>query len=274
MPGGIYTLRQSSDLTRKIRLSTIVRTGRVCYNKGISNTHRSPPRAAPKRSFMKNYQTFVFDLDGTLADTSPGVFAGVSRTLSLLGREPLPEERLRRFIGPPLHQSFSRDLGMEEEEVRRAVLLFRDYYKSEGLYHSDLYPGMDTLVRTLKQRGCTLVVATLKREEQAITVVEHLGLTDCFSTVIGSDDAEQRTKKDTIDLALELAGITSRETALMIGDSEFDAVGAEQAGVDFCAALYGFGLTPETLENHPCMLAIQSPLELLDKLDRPARKDA
>ena len=104
---------------------------------------------------------------------------------------------------------------------------------------------MDALIQTLKRRGGTLMVATLKREEQAITVIEHLGLFPYMSAVVGSDDEGQRTKKDTIDMAMRLSGAADYTASLMIGDSEFDAIGAERAGVDFCAATYGFGLTPE-----------------------------
>ena len=220
------------------------------------------------------YQNFIFDLDGTLADTSPGVYEGVNRTLALMGRDALPECMLRRFVGPPLQESFCKLCGMTEADMHRAVALFRDYYKAEGLYKSALYPGMDALIQTLKRRGGTLMVATLKREEQAITVIEHLGLFPYMSAVVGSDDEGQRTKKDTIDMAMRLSGAADYTASLMIGDSESDAIGAERAGVDFCAATYGFGLTPELIAKHPCAMQIAAPLELLERLDTCEKKDA
>lgn len=147
-----------------------------------------------------------------------------------------------------------------------ATLRFRSYYKDEGVFRSRLYDGMETLLRTLKAAGYTLMVATLKREEQAQSLVKHLGIADFFSAVVGSDDSEQRTKRDTIEIAMQLSDISSPEGVLMIGDSEFDAVGAAQAGVDFCAVTYGFGLTPEVLKQHSYKLEIASPLELLGKI--------
>lgn len=213
-----------------------------------------------------NYNYFIFDMDGTLADTSPGVFAGVRLTLREMGEPPVPENELHRFIGPPLHQSFHDICGMDEKKAMEATLRFRSFYKVKGVFQSNLYSGMETLLRTLKADGHKLMVATLKREEQAKSLVNHLGIADCFTAVVGSDDAEQRTKKDTIEIAMSLSGISSCEGVLMIGDSEFDAIGAAQAGVDFCAATYGFGLPPEALKKHPYKLQIASPLELLEKI--------
>ncbi len=210
------------------------------------------------------YSDFIFDMDGTLADTSPGVFEGVRRTLRQMGAPSLPEQELRRFIGPPLHLSFHEICGMDEAKAMEATLLFREYYKKEGVFNSTLYDGMETLLRTLKAKGCRLMVATLKREAQAVSLVEHLGIADCFTAVVGSDDAEKRTKKDVIELAMALSGIPGPDGVLMIGDSKFDAVGAEQAGVDFCAVTYGFGFTPATLDRYRHQAAIASPLELLD----------
>ena len=212
------------------------------------------------------YNHFIFDMDGTLADTSPGVFEGVRLTLRQMGEPLLPESELRRFIGPPLHHSFQEICGMDEERAMEATLRFRSYYKDEGVFRSRLYDGMETLLRTLRAEGHKLMVATLKREEQAQSLVKYLGIADCFSAVVGSDDGEQRTKKDTIEIAMELSGIGSPKNVLMIGDSEFDAVGAAQAVVDFCAATYGFGLTPEVLKQHSYKLEIASPLELLEKI--------
>ncbi len=212
------------------------------------------------------YRNFIFDLDGTLADTSPGVFEGIRLVLRQMGEPPVPEDQLSRFIGPPLHISFAAVCGMKDPRLHEAVGIFREYYKNGGVYNSVLYPGMEQLLRTLKEQGAVLMVATLKREEQAVSLIEHMGLSSLFSAVVGGDDAELRTKKDNIELAMRLSGASDKSATLMIGDSEFDAVGAEQAGVDFCAANYGFGLTPEVIAKHPCAVEIASPLELLEKL--------
>ena len=212
------------------------------------------------------YKAFIFDMDGTLADTSPGVFEGVRRTMREMGEPPVPENELGRFIGPPLWNSFRETGKLTPEKVAEAVGKFRAYYSETGVFLSTLYPGMEQLLRALKERGASLLVATLKLEGLAQTLVGHMGIDDCFSAVVGADPEGKRTKKDTIELGMKLAGITDPREVLMIGDSEYDAIGAEEAGVDFCAALYGFGLTPELAKKHPCALEIHSPLELLEKL--------
>ncbi len=211
------------------------------------------------------YNSFIFDMDGTLADTSPGVYEGVRLVLRQMNEPALPEDQLSRFIGPPLHLSFREICGMDEERAMEATLRFRAYYKN-GVFNSRLYDGMETLLKTLREKGCHLMIATLKRETEAKRLAEHLGIASLFDAIVGSDDEEKRTKKDTIEIGLALSGVSNPTSALMIGDSEFDAVGAEQAGVDFCAATYGFGLTPEILKKHHFKMKIASPLELLEKI--------
>lgn len=217
---------------------------------------------------MKQYNTYIFDLDGTLADTSPGVFTGIRGALETLGEPPLPEAELNRFIGPPLYLSFQEVCGMDHDRALEAVMAFRAYYKTVGIYRCSVYEGMEELLRTLKAEGNTLMVATLKPEDQAHTFIKHLGWWELFSAVVGLDEEHKRTKREAIDLAMERSGVTDYETALMIGDSEYDAEGAELAGVDFCAAVYGFGLTPEKVAKHPCVFEISTPLELLEKVKR------
>ena len=211
------------------------------------------------------YQAYIFDMDGTLADTSPGVFEGVRRTMQALGEPPVPEEQLGRFIGPPLWTSFRETGKLPPERVAEAVELFRGYYSKTGIYESNLYPGMRELLTALQASGAALLVATLKLEGLAQTMVKHVGL-DCFTAVVGADPEGHRTKRDTIALGMELAGVTDPKRVLMIGDSEFDAIGAAEAGVDFCAALYGFGLDEAKADLHPCVFKIREPLELLEKL--------
>ena len=212
------------------------------------------------------YRSFVFDLDGTLADTSPGVFAGIRYALSEMKRDPLPEDKLRLFIGPPLQNSFSNIAGMSPSDTDTAVDHFRVYYEERGVYETALYPGMKELLLKLKESGATLMVGSLKRELFTIHMIEHLGISPLFSAVVGCDDGASRTKTDIINLALAKAGVTDRSSALMVGDSEYDAIGAKEAGIAFCGALYGFGLNEKNLANNPYACSINSPLELLEQI--------
>lgn len=212
------------------------------------------------------YSTIVFDMDGTLSDTSPGVFAGVRRTLAILGRPQLSEERLRTFIGPPTADSFQRECGMTREQAVEATLLFRDYYSVTGVYDSKLYEGMQELLKLLKSAGAKVTVATLKPEDEAENLLRKENALEYFDAVSGSGPLGVSRKEDTIINGLTRAGVYSLDGVLMVGDSEYDAIGAEKVGVDFCAARYGFGLTDRIVARHPCVMEIWSPLELWEKL--------
>ncbi len=215
-----------------------------------------------------NYDAFIFDMDGTLADTSPGVFAGLKITFDALGI-PIPgDEVMRKFIGPPLISSFKREYDMDDAQAYRAAGVFRSFYGERGMFMCELYPGMRELLFRLKNAGARLTVATLKLESSARHIVEHLGLSGVFDAVIGADPGGIRTKKDTVLFGLAEAGCVSPDRALLIGDSEYDAVGARQAGVDFCAAMYGFGFDdPSLVDKNPCAYRIYSPMELWDIME-------
>lgn len=98
------------------------------------------------------YRNFIFDLDGTLADTSPGVFEGIRLVLRQMGEPPVPEDQLSRFIGPPLHISFAAVCGMKEPRLHEAVGIFREYYKNGGVYNSAV-PRYGTAAPHFKRAG-------------------------------------------------------------------------------------------------------------------------
>ena len=83
-------------------------------------------------------KTVFFDLDGTLTDSCPGIFTGVSIALSSFGITVAPENVTREVIGPPLFDCFHRIYGLGEEDTRRAVALYREYYGREGLFENEV----------------------------------------------------------------------------------------------------------------------------------------
>lgn len=208
----------------------------------------------------KDYELIIFDLDGTLLDTSPGIFNSVRYAQQQMGFPPLPESRLREFVGPPPKQMYRKVFGVNEEEAAKATAFHRQYSKEKAIYEAAVYPGMKQTLSALKQSGYRLAVATLKGQEIAKTVLQLYGLRDYFDAVVGMDEAESLTKCETIRLAIKLTGTTG--AALMVGDSEYDAVGAAQAGVDFVGATYGFGIS----EDEARFPLIRNPEQLLLQL--------
>ena len=109
-----------------------------------------------------NYEWFLFDLDGTLAESGAGILNSVRYALTQLGAEIPPEEEMRAFIGPPLLWSFQNVAHLPEETARRAVDLYRERYGREGWMETSIYPGVQELLRGIRRRGGKIALASAR----------------------------------------------------------------------------------------------------------------
>lgn len=184
------------------------------------------------------YQAVLFDLDGTLSDSAPGILAGVRFALEKMGREVPGEAVLRRFLGPPLVDSFIPYCGMTREEAERAQDYYREYYHQTGYLENAVYPGVRGLLKALKAQGAFLGVATHKPLAPSLKILETFDILRYFDEVAGPLDTEDRdpTKGDLI-LRAKPDGLS----CVMVGDRASDFTGARQAGMPAIAALYGYG---------------------------------
>ncbi len=199
---------------------------------------------------MKNYQYILFDLDGTLTNSQLGITTCVAYALESFGRHTENPEELRKFIGPPLKESFVKYYNMTDGEGDRAVEKYRERFATVGLYENEVYAGIPELLQKLKAQGKTLLVATSKPTVYSDKILEHFGLKEYFSYIAGSElDGTRVNKAEVIQYALEQMKITESEKIVMIGDKEHDMIGAGICGVDSIGVLYGFG-EREELENH------------------------
>ena len=207
------------------------------------------------------YELVIWDFDGTLVDTSPGIFRSLRAALCQLGYPDPSQELLERFVGPPLFQAFQENLGMSPQLAERALRLFRADYEREGVYQSQVYPGLEGLLGRLHAAGAKLGVATLKPERMARLLLERFGLAGLIDACVGSDEQDRggRTKAQMIGDVLARTGCAPAR-AVLIGDTRFDLEGARQAGVAFLGAGYGFGRLEELLE--PGAPLAKTPAEL------------
>ena len=197
----------------------------------------------------RSYDTFFFDLDGTLTDSSLGITNSVIYALKKYGIEETDRTKLYPFIGPPLTVSFERYYGFSKEQSIEAVGYYREYYREKGIFENRVYHGLVPVLEELKRRGMTLVVATSKPEPFARKIIEHFGLNSYFDYVAGMEmDGGRGTKEAVIRYALDACRITDKSKVLMIGDREHDVIGAKAAGIDCLGILYGFGSREELLE--------------------------
>lgn len=192
------------------------------------------------------YDIFFFDLDGTLTDSSLGITNAVIYALKKYGIEEPDRTKLYPFIGPPLMVSFAEFYGFSKERCQEAVGYYREYYREKGLFENRVYDGLEAVLRELKRRGKSLVVATSKPEYFARQIIEHFGLMKYFDYVAGMEmDGGRGTKEEVIRYALEACRIPDKSRVLMVGDREHDVIGANAAGIDCLGILYGFGSREE-----------------------------
>lgn len=204
----------------------------------MSETSRTHP--------IPRYRAALFDLDGTLTDSGPGILSSLRSAFRAMGRPVPPETVLRKFIGPPLTDSFMQYCGLTAPETAEAIRLYRlAYEQGGGMYRAEVYPGIPELLEALRAAGMLLAVATSKPGRMAQPVLEYFGLSGRFDVIFAADGSERSQTKDTLILpALEKLACSPAQ-AVMIGDTRFDAEGARLAGTAFAGVLYGFGSEAE-----------------------------
>lgn len=192
------------------------------------------------------YDVFLFDLDGTLTDTGPGIRNSVAYALKQQGISVSDMSELNRFVGPPLIDSFKSFYGMNDEQADKAVADYRSVYAEKGIYENNIYDGMRELLKALFDMGKTLGVATSKPERFARLIVDDLQISQYFKLVAGADMEGKRNKKSlVIEYALDSLNVTDRKEVLMIGDTKFDVIGARECGIDCLGVLFGYGSRQE-----------------------------
>lgn len=190
---------------------------------------------------VHQYKAAAFDLDGTLLDTSAGVLASVRYTIDKFGFEPLTEAQLKNFIGPPIQDSFARQYNLKGNILQEIATVFRDRYKNVDLLKAVPYSGIYDVFKILNDHGIKPVIATYKRQDYATMILKHFHFDEYTDIMYGADHENKLKKKDIIEMALKDAGISDFSEAVMIGDSDNDAIGANAIGTDFIGVTYGFG---------------------------------
>ncbi len=195
------------------------------------------------------YKYALFDLDGTLTDPYEGISKSVIYSLQSFGIEENDETILKKFIGPPLKESFMKFYGFSEEKAQKAVEKYRERYITTGVYENSLIDGVKETLSLLKGNGIKIYLATSKPQPLAEIILEHFGITDYFDFIGGADFNYNRDEKwQVIEYVFENAGIIDRENAIMIGDRMHDIIGAKKTGIKSLCVLCGYGSREEFKE--------------------------
>ncbi len=197
---------------------------------------------------IKNYDAVFFDFDGTIADTSKGIFNSADYAARAFGL-PVPDEKGHRyFMGPPLLESFEVVMGLKGEDGVEAVRKYREYYKAGGMLEMTFYPGILDLLTKLNENGVKTAVTSSKPEMFVEQILSHFDIGDRIDLIsCPRGDNFPEKKASLINRALAHFGIEPGR-ALMVGDRYLDMEGASLTGVDGCGALWGYGTREELLD--------------------------
>jgi phosphoglycolate phosphatase len=208
----------------------------------------------------------LFDLDGTLIDSEPGVVLSIRRAFEQIGA-PVPEaDVLRSWIGPSFQHSFPTVLGDDPARTEAAIDAYRDHYLADGWARHTVYPGIAEVIHALAAAGVSLAVVTAKALPQAQKVIASLPFASHFSRIYGPAPDEPASKAGMIAGALADFDTDASATA-MIGDRRYDIEGAVANGVSGIGVLWGFGQRRE-LEAAGASAIAEQPVELLHLLRR------
>lgn len=208
------------------------------------------------------YEYLIWDLDGTLLDTSCGIEKSVDYATDMMGLKKIPWEIKRQFIGPPIYDSFRKYYRMDENEANQATQIFRDAYKDRFLFEAVPYGGIYEVLERLKNKGCKNAVATNKREDYAQILLREFEFDKYFDFMLGSDFENRMKKKDIIERSLILLKIKDRKKAVMIGDTRQDYIGAISCGIDFIGVSYGFGFSDKEVGIESEFMLVPKPMDI------------
>lgn len=191
----------------------------------------------------------LFDLDGTLTDSRPGIFHSIRYALEQYGIK-ASDEQLQPFLGPPLVDSFMEHFGFSKKQAEEAVAQYRVYFNPRGMMENAVYEGVPQMLGRLRDAGKHLMVATSKPEEYARRILEHFDLAPYFEIIAGASMDESRSSKAAV-LRYLLAQIPDASEAAkrggirMVGDRKYDVLGAKELGLPCVGVSYGYAAPGE-----------------------------
>ena len=207
---------------------------------------------------MKYYDYILFDLDGTLTDSKPGIIECIAYALE---KENVPYTNpiLDKMVGPPFRVSMHDFLGLEMPEIEKLIGIYRGVYEEYGYKNCKVFEGVEQMLSALKNAGKVLGVATSKPIKFTQMIMRDFDLGKYFDYVAGaSSDASKEAKSDVIQGALENLGVKDKSKVLMVGDRLYDIEGAHMQGIDCAAVLYGYG-SKEEFEEYKAEYILAAP---------------
>ena len=202
-------------------------------------------------SVRRSWSCVLFDLDGTILDSAPGILSSLSDTFAHVGLSVPPQDELIHYIGPPLLESLQTRAGLSLDEARSTLDIYRREYRKDGAFDAAIFPGVEGLLESLHEAGTPVAVATSKPESQAVRILDHFDLMKYLTAVAGaSDDESHSSKADIVGRAVSELQNSGADTSLavMVGDRIYDVEGAQAHDIPSIIVEWGYG-SPEEAKN-------------------------
>ncbi len=215
-----------------------------------------------------SFDVILFDLDGTLTDSAPGIVNCLRYAFDYLRIDHPDEATMRSHLGPPLIVTFREHYGLDAATADRAIAKYRERYHDVGLFENTVYDGIPALLDELDGSGAVLAIATSKPTPSATRILEHFDLARHFAFIGGAElDGPRQNKADVIEHTLEeLATVgIGGGSRVMVGDRRHDITGALAHGIPGIGVLWGYGDEPELLAAGAIEVVVD-PAALLDLL--------
>ena len=198
---------------------------------------------------MREYKYIIFDLDGTISDSKEGITKSVQYALKKMGIIEEDLTNLDHFVGPPMVEEYMKSYNMSEVQAHETLGYYRERYTPIGIYETRLYDGIKEILESIKRDGKKIGMATSKPEGMAIEVAKYLEVYDYFDVICGADlKGPIQSKVDVLNKLFRVSDFVKNESVL-VGDTKFDVVGANQAGIDCIGVNWGMGTSDDMLSN-------------------------
>lgn len=196
----------------------------------------------------RSWSCVLFDLDGTLTDSAPGITRSLQRTFAAIGRPVHSEDELLAYVGPPLVTTLREREDFTEAEALHALEVYRGFAEESDLIDNAVFPGVIGLLQTLKAEGVPVALATSKPLSRASRVLDHFKLTEYFTFLGGASEDESRADKAEV-VAYALAGLSEQgvdiSRPVLVGDRFYDVEGANANDVPTIMVEWGYGSPAE-----------------------------
>ena len=212
-------------------------------------------------------KNILIDLDGTLTDPKAGIHRSIRYALEKLGHPLADEVDLDWTIGPPLKASLAKLLNTHDDALaEQALAAYRERFSVTGLFENEVYATVVETLQQLQVQGYQLFLATAKPTVYAKRILAHFELDQYFTAMYGSELTGERTNKaDLIAYILEKEQLDARQ-CIMVGDRQYDVIGARANGIETIAVNYGYGTAEELVQAQP-IAQISQFSQLMSKVD-------